>query len=285
MEPQGEVPTKKLNASQNSPESNKFLGFFGLLALFAVIGISLGFISLKKGISSPFSSKQTAVISNSSLATGLTSDETAALRNIDTDKDGLTDYDELYLYDTSPYLADSDSDTFSDNDEIDKGNDPNCPAGQDCTGTASLASNANSSTSANTNGTAAGNTNAVTEIPVTATGEVDLVKLREILKNAGAPAYIVDGTDDATLRELYQTTLGEQSQTNANTGTASNSSANSSGLTDQETLGALKNLSADEMRSLLVENGADQTALDAMSDDDLKTIFIEAVDAEISSSS
>lgn len=257
-----------------------------MLALFAVIGIGLGLISLKKGISNPFTPSNSANFGNSKLAAGLTSDETAALRNLDTDNDGLSDYDELYLYNTSPYLSDSDSDTFSDQQEIDKGDDPNCPAGQDCTGTARPLSNANASTAltnANTNGASVSNTNAVTEIPKTATGAVDLAKLRQILKNAGAPAYAVDGTDDATLLELYQTMVNEQTQANANVTAVSNSNSDSSNLADEQALAALKNLSANEMRSLLVENGADQTALDQISDDDLKAIFIEAIDSEINS--
>lgn len=50
----------------------------------------------------------------------------------DTDRDGLSDYDELYLYHTSPYLADSDSDGIQDAVEIAQGTDPNCPSGKPC---------------------------------------------------------------------------------------------------------------------------------------------------------
>src|SRR3989344_2262751 len=42
----------------------------------------------------------------------------------DSDQDGLSDYDELYLYGTSPYLPDSDSDGVSDKREIATGADP-----------------------------------------------------------------------------------------------------------------------------------------------------------------
>ncbi|MFH1315568.1 MAG: hypothetical protein ABIH67_04185 [Candidatus Uhrbacteria bacterium] len=50
----------------------------------------------------------------------------------DTDEDGLTDYDELYVYKTSPYLADSDSDGINDKTEVITGDDPSCPSGRDC---------------------------------------------------------------------------------------------------------------------------------------------------------
>jgi len=53
-------------------------------------------------------------------------------KGIDTDEDGLTDYDELYVYKTSPYIADSDSDGIGDNIEVTSGDDPNCPADRDC---------------------------------------------------------------------------------------------------------------------------------------------------------
>lgn len=56
------------------------------------------------------------------------------LRAQDTDGDGLNDYDELYLYNSSPYLVDSDSDGIDDKTEIDSGDDPNCPGAQDCYG-------------------------------------------------------------------------------------------------------------------------------------------------------
>ncbi|MDP3794275.1 MAG: hypothetical protein Q8R07_06065, partial [Candidatus Uhrbacteria bacterium] len=55
-----------------------------------------------------------------------------ALKQKDTDHDGLSDYDELYVYRTSPYLADSDSDDISDAIEIAQGADPNCPKGKTC---------------------------------------------------------------------------------------------------------------------------------------------------------
>lgn len=58
--------------------------------------------------------------------------DTEALKLQDTDEDGLTDYDELTIWYTSPYIADSDSDGISDYDEIASDADPNCPEGQVC---------------------------------------------------------------------------------------------------------------------------------------------------------
>jgi hypothetical protein len=50
----------------------------------------------------------------------------------DTDRDGLSDYSELYNYRTSPYLGDTDSDGIPDAIEIAQSSDPNCPAGTTC---------------------------------------------------------------------------------------------------------------------------------------------------------
>ncbi len=50
----------------------------------------------------------------------------------DTDGDGLSNWDELNVYHTSPYLSDSDSDGIPDSVEIAQGTDPNCPKNRDC---------------------------------------------------------------------------------------------------------------------------------------------------------
>lgn len=52
----------------------------------------------------------------------------------DSDSDGLSDYDELNVYKTSPYLEDTDSNGISDYDEISQGTDPNCQTGENCYG-------------------------------------------------------------------------------------------------------------------------------------------------------
>ncbi len=54
------------------------------------------------------------------------------LQEKDTDQDGLSDYAEIYLYKTSAYLPDSDSDGVTDAIEIAQGTNPNCPEGTDC---------------------------------------------------------------------------------------------------------------------------------------------------------
>ena len=53
-------------------------------------------------------------------------------KRLDTDFDTVSDYDELNIYKTSPYLEDSDSDGLTDYAEISTGQDPNCAPGAPC---------------------------------------------------------------------------------------------------------------------------------------------------------
>ncbi|MBI2482713.1 hypothetical protein HYV74_00880, partial [Candidatus Uhrbacteria bacterium] len=52
---------------------------------------------------------------------------------MDTDGDGLSDFEEFERIHSSPFLADSDSDGRTDKQEVEAGEDPNCPVGQVCT--------------------------------------------------------------------------------------------------------------------------------------------------------
>ncbi len=280
---QGEVQTpvsSRPDRANQYPASTGWTraeGVFAAIAVFVILGVTFGFVGIYKSIRRPFVPNVNAL----ALANTGSGDDLAALKNQDTDEDGLSDYDELYSYGTSPYLADSDSDTVSDKEELESGNDPNCPTGQDCTDFgASLNANTNapsSNTNAATN-TAGSNGN------VNTSTSVDLIELRQILKNSGAPAYIVDSTDDATLLQLYAETLAESGQTNANTN-ATNASTDLNVSLDSDTLASLKGLSAAEIRQLLIENGADESLLENASDEDLKTIFGQAIDQQLTNSS
>jgi hypothetical protein len=75
--------------------------------------------------------------------------EEALKKERDTDRDGLSDYAELNIYKTSPYLPDSDSDGIPDAIEIAQGTSPTCPKGKQCTPLVeALAAGPNTSTQA-----------------------------------------------------------------------------------------------------------------------------------------
>ena len=114
-----------------------------LLIVSGVGGLFFGFRYLGKNLQSPFAFSYSG-------PEYLSADEEESKRieqykARDTDGDTLNDYDELYVYKTSPYLVDSDSDGYNDDTELASGNDPNCPIGKSCTGVASADTSVDSS--------------------------------------------------------------------------------------------------------------------------------------------
>ena len=101
---------------------------FGFLLGLSGLAVVVGVWQMQNVIQAPFARLPQEIQEEA------TAQEPVDLRAQDTDADGLNDYDETFVYNTSPYLPDTDSDGFSDKEEIDSGNDPLCPAGQDCRG-------------------------------------------------------------------------------------------------------------------------------------------------------
>ncbi|MFH1789788.1 MAG: hypothetical protein ABH832_01845 [bacterium] len=102
------------------------IGFF-LLLVFGTLSLGLGVLHIRNTMYRPFA------LNNSvpPLSTTITQDQ-SHLRFRDTDNDAVNDFDELYVYKTSPYLADTDSDGITDGQEINNNSDPLCPQGQSC---------------------------------------------------------------------------------------------------------------------------------------------------------
>lgn len=98
-----------------------------LLSFFAVLAVGLGILQIRNSAYRPFAL-------NTSIPPFLNEEinNEEALRYRDTDLDGLNDFDELYVYNTSPYLEDTDSDGISDKEEIEKGRNPLCYEGKNC---------------------------------------------------------------------------------------------------------------------------------------------------------
>lgn len=237
----GKTPEKP--SDEAAQRQRLFSVVFGV----GVAGLVIGGLYLFNSISSEFP-KAKDVNTNAQLADEQIMNE---LKSTDTDKDGLSDYDELFTYNTSPFLKDSDSDGVTDSAEVQKGSDPNCPTeltGKTCGPVAT----------SNTNG----NVNASTSSQAAA--------LREALKKSGAPAAVVDATDDQTLLRQYQTSVF---------GTNSNENTNDS-LTNAD----LSNLSATQVRSLLESNGVDSATLGTVDDETLMTIYYDAISGSDSSS-
>ncbi len=121
----------------NSPGQEKKLtieqktGFLFLL-VFGMVTISLGFLQLRNTIYNPFVLRASENGGNQQIVL----DENIRLQQIDTDLDGINDYDEINYHETSPYIPDTDSDGINDGIEIENGEDPLCPRGETCGTTA-----------------------------------------------------------------------------------------------------------------------------------------------------
>ena len=175
-----------------------------------VVGLILSMVFIVQGIRAPF------IVSYSGDRFTTTSERNAEeiqkQKTTDTDGDGINDYDELNVFRTSPYLADSDSDGFDDNQEIKSGNDPNCPVDQNC-GRASDAGVNN---------------------PLIASDLTDKLPFEE----SGLNTQINDAGDVENL------------------------------------LGQLTN---DDIRAALLQQGIDQTTIDALSDAEIRDLFNSAL--------
>jgi hypothetical protein len=189
-----ETIQKNYNPSDNYPRPNNELTksqkiAVAVLAFFAIFIVILWSYQFRKTLTSPFdrTSKQTNNNQNAVCPNGKCNELSEEdMRKKDTDKDGLNDFDELNVYKTSPFLDDSDSDGFSDKQEIDSGNDPNCPIGRDCIGETTIASSTRQSNSVNQSA----NSN-----PTALNGEMDAVTLRKLLIDSGT-------MDEATLNQI-----------------------------------------------------------------------------------
>ena len=118
---------------------------FALMFIFAVLSVGLGVLQLRNTLYGPLALNSQPPVNLKDQVNTID-----ALRYRDTDHDGLNDFDELYVYGTSPYLYDTFGYGLSDKEVIAKGL-PLCPKGQDCASpitTGGAVATANASTTA-----------------------------------------------------------------------------------------------------------------------------------------
>ncbi len=204
----------------------------------------------------------------------------AELKAKDSDNDTLNDFDEGYVYGTSPYLADSDSDGKKDNEEVTAGTNPNCPEGTECQQASKATANANAQISSaaldafsnlqNAN-TAAADTNTASEL---ATLSEDPAKLRTFLKSKGVTDDVLNKTDDATLLNLAKDAMNVSATQNTATNPQAAANAQAS---------AIKTASIDEKKKILKESGVTDAELKKYSDDQINQLINTAVDQALTS--
>ncbi len=174
-----------------------------LLSIFALFAVGLGILQIRNTMYAPFAlnNKVPYVVKDDI-------DTNEALMYRDTDKDALNDFDELYVYITSPYLADTDSDGIDDKTEIEKGSNPICAEGQTCSDLAT-----DEDTLPNT---IAAYSATSTLGPPPSTQELDKLinnpaEIRKMLLASGFDKNILEQTSDADLMIMVKEVLNSTS--------------------------------------------------------------------------
>lgn len=192
------------------PRSKKIAVFFLSIVAFGILGIWVW--QFKARLDSPFiPDGKEAKLAQESYQKIITN-----TINDDTDGDGLSDSDEINIYQTSPYIEDTDGDGLSDAQEINSEQDPLCAKGETC-GIVLVENNASSSIQSNIsvdNNFASG----VDEnLLITAlSGEGSIETLRLMLLQSGVDQEMLDSISDEDLMASYQTVLSNQNITDTN---------------------------------------------------------------------
>jgi len=180
--------------SQLQISKEQKVGLF-LLFVFAILAVGLGFIQMRNTMYGPFALKNVAPYIS---ADEVNTIEAQRLR--DTDHDGLNDFEELYVYGTSMYLADSDSDGLSDKEEVEKGTNPLCPEGSQCIGIADESSDAERGASSSFNLLGIDSNPDFGETPIDLSAALkDPVQVKKMLISAGLSADLLKNISDEEL--------------------------------------------------------------------------------------
>lgn len=186
---------------RNLPRPQKVAVSF--LALFAIFIIVFWVAQFRSRLRGPFMIQENAETDVAAIFDA---------KQMDTDSDGLSDYEESSLYNTSPYLEDSDSDGLSDKQEVDAGSDPNCPQGKSC-GLEAPASTATTSLAEDINilpDTSSASSSEDDALSAILNGQIDAASLRQFLIDSGADKEMLDKVSDEELMQSYQQALIDQ---------------------------------------------------------------------------
>ncbi len=255
------------------------VGFFAFL-FFACAIVILGFRGIGNAIKSPFAK---SFLPPPPTAEEIKQKQLAELKSKDTDKDGLSDYDEIYVYNTSPYLPDTDGDGVSDKDELLRGTDPNCPEGKTCFGTGAGVADAGI-VQPQMFGSGIQVPSAGQLLLQTMLGaNPDPKALRSVLEKNGVSKQILDGLDDAKLIELARQAAGGAPVG----GSAAVSASSTSAENLQKTLPTERQTpsSAEQLRAILRSQGVSEEQLKKIDDATLLKVYREVIQSPSSSTS
>jgi hypothetical protein len=180
-----------------------------LILFIGLAGLGLGIYHLRSGITDAF------VVEGPRFKTSdeLEAERVEGMKTKDTDNDGLNDYEESFVFKTSPYLEDSDSDGDNDRVELAAGQNPNCPKGTDCGIPGAGGSLKPVPKPSELFGPGVSDETPIDQAALEQLLNPDADQIRKILIEAGASEADLAGIDDATLIELYQQSLAEAQAT------------------------------------------------------------------------
>lgn len=255
---------KKEDISQKIEKTpmEKFFVFF--LIFITITSLVLGYLQMKKNIESPLYSSYLREkrgelrekYSVENLNVNTQAEDINKLQNQDSDLDGLSDYAEIYLYQTSAYLEDTDSDGLSDKQEILEGKDPKCPEGQDCT------------TVFDDN---FGIVSGENDIQINSIDDLNEINFANIQKQllSGELSLEELGINNPQLEEMLSQVKDLQDQ------------ELSTIPEDEKQLATdnLKDMTTEEIRQELLSQGVDQSLLDQIDDETLRSVFLETLES------
>ncbi len=218
-------------------------GVMILLAVLVVVAVIATGKQWVQNLKMPFLIPESERFTNLNSSAENDFEDLITLQLKDTDLDGLSDYDELYLYNSSPYLEDSDSDGFNDFEEVQSGDDPNCPKGATCGIQGAPAE-----------------LMAGTEIPWEDLLNLSPEQLRILLIEQGLSAEEVNKLSDEELKKAFQESLTTIQQPDS-----------LSDLLSQEEF----SLSPEQIREMLVQQGIAEKDIAQFSDAQLNEMWQE----------
>jgi hypothetical protein len=229
------------------------------VVIFGVLVLFLGFYQIKNKIYKPFDYLYKNDLKKNISQQSVNLDE---LKNKDTDKDGISDYEELNVYFTSPYLKDSDSDGVLDKAEIQVNTDPNCSPDKVCDRTGIPQTP---------------KIERETEKSISESSGLSIEEIKQILFKNGISQEQLNQVDDKTIREVYEKTVKETGINPANLTSNSISEIPIDNSNKISNLGNnsinLQNISVEQMREFLLQSGINEAELKQIDDETLKQLF------------
>ncbi len=177
---------------------------------------------------------------------------------LDTDKDGLSDLEEKTVYQTSAYVADSDSDGVDDGLEIARGENPLCPIGQTCVKGSTAGNFGQENAVFSTLGSA--QTNAQNSAQSLSTTKLKPEEIRKMLVDAGADAQALAKVPDDQLQKIYDETAGSEQFSE-----------------QQKIIQAFQGQNPKQLREILLGQGVSKEELNKISDEQLSELFKQAL--------